>query len=326
MMEHVETSLDPYKNHTRKIEIAIINALNQEYDIYRLWEQYYLSPVYTKKKILSDLTELLINKYFDLDIIEVHNNYYTTYDREKFYIKNYNYYINTTLIIGTKDPNGLNMTINTSTKYISLPLYDIAFMIALGLKLKLITEILNNIYDLEVNNNLVNTRIREFWQSWENAQEKFLKPVFQALIEQNKYTFAEIRDTLKYSHKGLYKIFKRFFNGLTFNQLKTVMARNNYNWDSLGHMAENYKDDKKIRGFSILKWREWFIKGVPLGDIAELTGFKSGLAMRTFLYNNKKILTEFGGRGYEKIVDKCRRERTIERILDGRKPTLNGYM
>jgi len=317
MMEHVEASLNPYKNHTRKIEKAIITALKQEYNIYLLWEQYYRLSYGMKRKELQKLTKLLLDKYFDVDIIEVHKNYYTTYKREEFYIKSYKHYVNGKLTIGTKDPNGLNMVISSGPlKYISLPLYDIAFMIALGYRPKLIAKILNKNYNLGVNNNIVNARIREFWQSWENAQEKFLKPVVQALIEQNKYSYSEIKDSFKYSHKGFYKVFKRFFKDLNFNQLKMVMARKNFDWESLKQIAEDYKDDKKIRGISLFKWKEWFVKGVPLGDLAELTGFKSENGIKTFLNKDEKAIIEFGGGGYEKIVDKFRRERTIECLLD----------
>jgi len=185
-----------------------------------------------------------------------------------------------------------------------------------GYRPKQIAETLNQNYNLEINSKIVNAKIREFWQSWENAQEKFLKPVIQALMEQNKHNYFEIRDAFKYSHKGFYKVFKRFFEDLTFNQLKMVMARENFDWESLKKISEDYKDYKKIRGLPIYKWKEWFIKAVPLGDIADLVGFMSEEGLRTFLNKDEKAINEFGCRGYEKIVDKFRRERTLERLLD----------
>jgi len=130
LKEHIEISLNPYENHSRKIEKAIIKALKQEFNIYGFWEEYQQLSTEMKRKVLQKLIKLLLDKYFDIDIIEVHNNYYTTYKREKYYIKNYEHYVNGKLTKGTKEPNGLNMIISSGPrKYISLPMYDIAFMI-----------------------------------------------------------------------------------------------------------------------------------------------------------------------------------------------------
>ena len=317
MKGHTENSLTSVEN-TRLIEQAIIAALELEgYDIELLRIEYEALIPWMKDKLLENLTEILLEKYFKMEIIEVHNNYHSTPAREKWYIINYRHYVNGVLTIGTKNPKGLNMTENTgSTKnYIALPLYDMAFLLALGYSEGGISDILNNTYALSTNNFQIGYRIRDFFESFINAQILFMRPVVvEILTNFPSIELSELSRAFGYNRfgNGQYSIFRKFFEGLNFVKLRNLMRRPDFDWDNLKELAKEFKDVNKIKGFSKSKWIKWLIKDIPNMKICEKIGLNpkdSHVAQKSidYILNNSEI-----GMSKRIAVKYFRRLETIE--------------
>lgn len=88
-----------------------------------------------KKAVITNIAQELFNNYFFMEIIEVHRNYDTAWPRERELILDYSRELNGKTICGTLRPKGLNMMISPEKSgHITLPLYDIIFLVLLDLK------------------------------------------------------------------------------------------------------------------------------------------------------------------------------------------------
>lgn len=325
MRGHIEGSLTSVKN-TRLIEQAIIAALELEgYNIERLRIEYEALIPWMKEMLLNNLTEILLEKYFDIAIIEVHLNYHTTPFREKWYIKNLHHHVNGKLTIGTKKPNGLNMIESggSTVKYIALPLYDIAFMVALGYSEVKIMSIINTIYELTLKrSNQVSYRIRDFFNSFTNAQILFMKPVVLEVLKKFPDISAlELSKVFGYGKDfGNFKesIFRKFFEGASFKDIKRLRSRSDFNWNNLRELIRDYRDDIKIKGFSKNTWIEWLIKDLPNMKICERIGLNprdsySAQSSIEYILKNSDI-----GMSKREAVKYFRKLKTIDYKLKGK--------
>jgi hypothetical protein len=278
---HIKDSLDPENKHTRFIEKAIRLALKDaKKNPDELWDETKDFNDVQQQAKLEEIANLLIKEYFEVNTIELHRNYETTRGREAGYIKNFKHHVEGRLIIGTKNPKGLNMyeTGAGADDFKSLPLYDIAFMLALGQNVKNITEQLNSKVhnNISVNRDTVNLRINKAWKSLENAQELFFKPVLQKIItHKNNFDIKDIAKLMNRSKEFGYGYkFRNFFDGLSYQELKPLVRADDFKWENLKKLAKGVKDGKKIRGYSLNQWEEWFIRDIGLKKIAESTKYK----------------------------------------------------
>jgi len=326
LMEHIDEALKPEDSKNRLLLQAILIALEQEgYNIVELQNEYSSLNPFFKNLLLERLVLILIEKYFSIDIIEIHSNYHTAPAREKYYIKDYRHSVHDRMTVGTKTPKGLNMIESGGSihKYITLPLYDIAFMIALGYNETEIAKIINSEYKLNLNSKQISTRVIDFFKGLKNARVLFLKPILQKILTEfpdiKRRDFSEI---LKYS-RVFYpelELFKIFFENLNFKQLKQVMRQKDFNWDNLKQLAEDLRDVTKIRGVSKSQWIEWLIKNESNLNICNKIGLniKDSHSATTTISRIINSSTELIGRSKMEAVRYYRRIKTIDYKLRGK--------
>lgn len=166
-----------------KLQDAIIKSLEYRFSVEKSYNQIKLySNTYQfekRKDILSEIIEYLKKKCFKIRILEFHYSVNSLDEREKFYIENYpqgGKIINTV-------KNGFNMNVGSGGPGKFLPIYDIAILIALGQSIKNILYILNRKYNVgKITRNILVARIDIFFGGWYQAQEMFLKPMIEKLV------------------------------------------------------------------------------------------------------------------------------------------------
>ena len=278
LMEHIDDALAPKNNKNRLLLQAILLALKQEgYNIVELQNDYSSLNPFLKNLLLEELVLIHMEKYFDITIIEIHTNYHTTPAREKYRIKNYNHKVHGKYTEGTKTPKGLNMIEAGGSiyKYLSLPIYDIAFMIIMGYHETDITKILNSEYNLNLNPKQVGYRVIEFFKGLQNSRVLLMKPILQDILIEfpniKKDDFYEIFKYFRVFAPDL-ELFKVFFENLNFKQVKKLIRQKDFDWDNLKQLAEDLRDTTKIKGVSKSQWVEWLIKNEPNLNICKILG------------------------------------------------------
>lgn len=326
LMEHIDEALKPEDNKNRLLLQAILIALEQEgYNIVELQNDYISLNPFFKNLLLERLISILIEKYFVIDIIEIHTNYHTTPAREKYNIKNYKHYVNNIMTVGTKTPKGLNMIESGGSihKYIALPLYDIAFMIALGYNETEIAERLNIEYNLNLNSKQISYRVIDFFIGLQNARVLFIKPILKEILIEfpdiKRHDFYEIFNYFRIFYPDL-ELFKIFFEDLKFKELKWVIRQKGFDWDNLKQLAEDLRDTTKIRGVSKSQWIEWLIKNEPNLNICNIIGLNikdshSASATISRIINSS---TELIGKSKMEAVRYYRLIKTIDYKLQGK--------
>jgi len=326
LMEHIDEALKPEDNKNRLLLQAILTALEQEgFNVVELQNEYNSLKLFLKNLLLKELVMILMEKYFDMDIIEIHTNYHTAPAREKYYTKNYKHYIHSIMTVGTKTPNGLNMSQHGGSvqNYIALPLYDIAFMITLGYNETEIAERLNIEYDLNLNSKQISYRIIDFFNGLQKARVLFIKPILQEILIEfpniKRDDFFEIFKYFRVFSPDL-ELFKVFFEGLRFKELKWLIRQKDFDWDNLKQLAEDLKNKTKIRGVSKTQWIEWLIKNEPNLNICNKIGLNikdshSATATISRIINSS---TELIGKSKMEAVRYYRRIKTIEYKLQGK--------
>lgn len=326
LMEHIDEALKPEDSKNRLLLQAILIVLEQEgYNIVELQNEYSSLNPFFKNLLLERLVLILIEKYFDIDIIEIHTNYHTAPAREKYYIKDYRHSVHDRMTVGTKTPKGLNMIESGGSihKYISLPLYDIAFMIALGYNETEIAERLNIEYDLNLNSKQISYRIIDFFNGLQKARVLFIKPMLQEiLIEFPNIKRDDFFEIFKYSRifSPDLELFKVFFEGLRFKELKWLIRQKDFDWDNLKQLAEDLKDTTKIRGVSKTQWIEWLVKNEPNLNICNIIGLniKDSHSATTTISRIINSSTELIGKSKMEAVRYYRRIKTIDYKLQGK--------
>jgi len=294
--EAIEQNMD-YQNGYRseeptKLNRAICIALEDfGYRINEICYLFEVEDVYSQIKFLEKLAYELEENYFDVINLAFHKKLNTAIKHEIKVIKK----------------NGTRSELNElgggqgGLPYISLPLYDIVGMIALGCTQKRIWKIINKLYKNDFNRekiaeNTLRRRIIEEFKGWVNAQKLFLKPMVEALVYEG-FSDRKIFNTLSSPHSRegwLYAWWKngeeldfRFWSELDERKIKNIL--------------KNSKE--KYCGIPKSKWEEWVIKEVPNYEIAKVTK----LTFDTIVSVYKNI---FGGRN--NILFKYRRETTIK--------------
>jgi hypothetical protein len=339
-IEHTEDAIESYLENfewsNRLIERLILKAL-EKYLVETYSFDIEISPlfVYFNNKFLEmeqwqqtaeikKIAKFLFNTYFCIEVIEAHRNYETAWSRETWYIKNFPLRINGKRYQGTLFPNGLNMVISSPRPgFHSLPLYDILFIVSLGYIGRDINPMVQKHYHLEMDHQTIYRKVNKFWKNWDNVLEEFFKPVLQALLEEEHYQWQDIAKAL---HRApsyrIKKNFRKWFYRLNVTQLKNLMKKENFDWNNLRELAEEFKadlmDQNTVKGISVGTWVEWFIKDIGLGEIARMLGYKNTKSFQsTWLKQDRvSIFQKKYGVTYTLAVRKYRKRRTIELLTD----------
>ena len=275
-----------------KLNRAIIIALEDlGYRINEISFLFEVEDVSSQIKFLEKLAYELEENYFDVINLAFHKRLNTAIKHEIKLIAKHR---------TTSELNDLGGG-QGGLPYISLPLYDIVGMIALGCTQKRIWKILNKLYKDDFNRekiaeNTLRRRIIEEFKGWINAQKLFLKPMVEALIYKG-FSDRKIYNILSSPHSRegwLYAWWKngeeldfRFWSELDESKIKKILKNS----------------EEKYCGIPKSKWEEWVIKEVKNYEIAKVTR----LNFDTIVSIYKDI---FGGRN--NILFKYRRETTIK--------------
>ena len=234
-----------------------------------------------RKAEIKEIATKLYISYFDMEVIEAHRNYETAWVRESWNIENYPLCINGISCKGTLYPNGLNMVKSSKySGYRTLPLYDILFLVFLGYIGREINELIREHYQININHRTIYSRINKFWKNWDNVLEEFFKPILQALLEEESYQWKEIAKIVRrFPSYRIKKNFKKWFYGLNFTQLRTLIRKKNFNWNNLRRLAEEFKDDlmdqNTVKEIPVDIWIDLFIKDIGMEEIGKILGYQN---------------------------------------------------
>jgi len=313
------------EKYERELEIYGCDSLNEFLDVYKKLHKH------QKKIIREQMVKILLRDYFKMEIVEVHRTFRESANREQYYKKKYTYKGRVDekgdLLIGTVFDVGLNPNAKLEgiLDYVSIPLYDVAFLISMGYNIKEITKLLRDNYDEDIKYSIVNARISQFWDGFKKAQKKFLKPVVLSLIQSNpKITQLDIVQTIKVS-RDFFKegLGSKWFGKVKFSELKYAIHSvkiPNINIDSIKEIIYDIKNGRLIRGHLRYEWEQWFTYNIGSDEVAKLTGFSSGNIFRNSFFGyysdgKPKYGTKvFGVKNYKEAVMKYQRIKTLDLI------------
>ena len=274
-------------------------------------------------KLIEEVADFLYKTYFVMEIIEIHRNYETTKNREVWQIKNFLHSVKGINLNGTLYPNGLNMVdFPTGGNYVSLPIYDIIFLISIGYIGPEINEMLQNEYNIKINFRQIYHHLVRFWKSWESILELFFKPTMQKLLESSfewQVIAKVLRRNRSYRRK---KNFRKWFSNLNITQIRSAIKKSDFDWNNFEQIANNIieiqNNDNLIKGVKKENWIEWFVKDIGLEAIATKLGYKDH---NSFQKSWKKqgrysIYQKNFADTYNDAVRKYRKIRTIEILTD----------
>ncbi len=335
-IEHIKDALESFRNNNydikkviRYVEKVILYAIelilststdkNDIQYIKELIYNYDELDVRKKDEYYYKIVDFLLEKYIDLEIIEVHRVYDTCPKRELWNIRNYKYRICDKIKFGTLWPNGLNMIKSGGgIYYISLPLYDIIFTIMNGCNGKEITTILNTKYNLNLIRSQLKSKIHEIFGGFKKARIRFWNPIIRKLL--NNYQnikgfelapiFGYTSDSWGQSFTNS-KIFKHICEGLSFSELKQLLKRTDFDWKNFKHIVKGFHNKDNILGYSKNEWIEWFIKDKINLQICHFLGLnpKTNISASSCL---NPILRKKFGLNKINLVKKYRKIMTIK--------------
>jgi len=293
---------------------------------------------YSKKLILNNenstlqaeyeeiVDDLLGNKLLSMNILEVHFSTKFLYKNENWYKLPKNY-----VEKGTVYPEGLNMHDRTEgkTDYRIIPLYDTAFLIALGYKPPIIVRMLTELYREEFNETLIRNRLKEYFNK--SYYNELLKPVFQEVLEKNPYLNRKL--IAKAINRG-----KDFFYGDKFKQwygesisLKDLqkvlrskkLQREKFNWHNAQKEIVDYHKNQMVKGIQKSHWISWFIDNrVGIDKIGEKAGYSDGKSFSNHFWKLKRVQEIFGVSSMREAIVKYRRKRVIKEVKDDPSPSI----
>ncbi|MFO8020715.1 MAG: hypothetical protein R6U96_18980 [Promethearchaeia archaeon] len=295
--EHIKDALRGYYITDGNIDEAGYTKLHQSivrvlessgYDIketYKYIKSLSLLRQYEKRKRLLEKIFIDFSPFIKPHIIEIHFGGRVLCEREALYIDEFpvkDLYENKILELDFHEDidaeyidlkkDGLNtLPGGMSASGISLPLYDIAIMIAVGLSAPQISEILINNYCIPVGKiRTVQEKIDNFFGGSYLAQEKFLRPIIEHLdsrgISRNeiylRFKNAELMNGcfLEWSY-GL-----EFLEGDIENICEIFTLELESDWEKVEELLE--QNAQYYAGYSKEVWLRWIARGFSKKDIA----------------------------------------------------------
>jgi len=273
--------------------------------------------------------DLLRNKLLKMNIIEVHFSTKFLYENENWYKLPKNY-----IKKGTIYPEGLNMHDRREGKsdYRIIPLYDTAFLIALGYKPPIIVGMLNELYREEFNETLIRNRLKEYFNK--SYSNELLKPVFQEVLEKNPNINRKL--IAKAINRG-----KDFFYGDKFKQwygdsvslknLQNVLRSkklhgDKFNWCDTQKEIADYHKNQIIKGIQKSQWISWFIDNrVGIDEIGEKAGYSDGGSFSNHFWKLKRVQEIFGVSSMREAIVKYRRKRVIKEVKEDPSPLITTF-
>ena len=269
------------------------------------------------EEIVDDLLE---KKLINMNILEVHFSTKFLYKNENWYKLPKNY-----VERGTIYPQGLNMhnRIEGKTDYRIIPLYDTAFLIALGYKPPIIRVMLNELYREEFNETLIRNRLKEYFNK--SYYKELLKPVFQEILEKNPNLNRKLiakainrgRDFF-YSEK-----FKQWYGeSVSLKDLQKVLRSKKlhgkkFNWGDTKKEIANYNKNQIIKGIQKSQWINLFIDNrIGIDEIGEKAGYSNGKGFSNHFWKLKRVQEIFGVSSMREAIIKYRRKRVIKEVKE----------
>lgn len=289
-------NINKRKKDLAKLNKAIIAALEDKgYNIGDLYNYLQDKNIGEKIKLLQKLVKELKNNCFEINILELHKNERIARNREEELIESRN-----TILDGLNEKKGGGGGEN----YIPLPMYDIAIMIAFGLSQKQLREILYKQYKIIVSRQLIQERIIEIFNSWEKIQERFLKPIVEALLYDG-FEYCGIYKVLNNIHGSKSWLIKWWAGNkeLDFN---FWLKDKKFELNKIKHIIEN--DKITYYGIPRYQWRKWILDHVKRKKISKITGL-------SFKPINNVFRDKFGGRN--NYLKEYRKFKTIELLEKG---------
>ncbi|KKL16348.1 hypothetical protein LCGC14_2496480, partial [marine sediment metagenome] len=269
------------------------------------------------EEIVDDLLE---KKLINMNILEVHFSTKFLYKNENWYKLPKNY-----VERGTIYPQVLNMhdRIEGKTDYRIIPLYDTAFLIALGYKPPIIRVMLNELYREEFNETLIRNRLKEYFNK--SYYKELLKPVFQEILEKNPNLNRKLiakainrgRDFF-YSEK-----FKQWYGeSVSLKDLQKVLRSKKlhgkkFNWGDTKKEIANYNKNQIIKGIQKSQWINLFIDNrIGIDEIGEKAGYSNGKGFSNHFWKLKRVQEIFGVSSMREAIIKYRRKRVIKEVKE----------
>jgi len=328
---HIDDSIKGYAKEwdfpSRMIEKAILLAIRKEViDLEQFITEYQALSIDKRLSVRDKLADILLNKYFKINILEKHYTKNKVSEREKWYKENYPNYN------GTVFPYGLNMHSYAESvgEYVALPLYDIAFMISIGYRVPEISKIIIKLYGIkEASEDNVYSRISQFFNGIENAEDKFLRIVVQSIIERFPNLTGDQIGKLIHRRSGRQFFdsqgcpFKRWFGDFKLNEVKKAVSIDGFNWNNVDYFIEEIRKGNYIKGHFKSQWIELFIKGVSNEELAKFAGYKHADSFRKHFFKLKESTKAFNVSNRKEAVKKYRKLKTIETLRNSKAPSFS---
>ena len=331
----IKTNGDINKPSFGKLQNAIIKILKKKYDIKEIYSKikyYHYTKQYGKRNNLVREILEYIRPFVKSKIIELHYGIKKISIREKYYTKQFPI----KLLYGKSSKgqnvidlkkNGLNMVYGGGgTVYFSVPIYDIAIMIALGLSAPKISKILRDYYGLERSNTrIIQHKIADLLGGAYKAQEDFLRPILERALKNDNITrhalfmkFKEAELMTAWFHQ--WKIGIEILNNDIIDICKKFEIDPKSDWKIIKSFL-----DKRIRyyaGIPEFKWLDWIFKFIPKNKrmaskdkitIEELSGIKE----RQLNLIIKQICKRHKVRNYFELKWKLHREKVLQLLEKG---------
>ncbi len=295
--ECVRTNNTPSVGYTKLYQAIANSIIEVGWNIGQVYEQLRILTGQDYYKFLYNVVKSIKGKYIIPKVIELHEYEDTAHEREKYLTKTLN-----TVKEGLNEKEGGGAV----GKYIRLPLYDMAVMIALGKNKAQISRLIRNFYNIEVSEETIKKRISDIFGGWYEAQIKFLKPIVEKLFLDgyNGRQIYELINDISGQHQDTW--FNDWIWGETFlnfeiNEARKVLIQKGIENPDSQTIYEQI--NKHYFGFLQSQWIKWAIENVSFNYLAK----KYNFSKKTLVKIYEKI-----GNSHTKVQIKYRRLKAKE--------------
>lgn len=177
----------------------------------------------------------------------------------------------------------------------------------------------------------VYARIRQFFKSVENAEDRFLRPVVESLLENHPNLPGDQIGKIIHRKGGRQFFetkggpFKRWFGDIKMRELKKIMTLNDFNWNNIKYLVEEIRKGNYIKGLHKSYWIRLFIKAVSNEELAKIAGYGSADSFRKHFFKLKESKKAFDVSNRKEAVKKYRRLKVIEILSNDLSPSTSTF-